>query len=216
MTLPAVVGITTNGWPRHLSRDCRRAASRNSYVTACTFSAVSQRCAFPLDSRRRSMATRGMTALPNKHARSSVSPQTSRRALARLRRVARGSSSELAGRLAGLSPRAARHLRVWHGDSLKESLMARKSRRPKKSDGTSSGINPVTGLPWRSRAPREMRVVSAITTPDARRVPQVRLSGTWLECLGFAPGTRFLVLVDMSNQILLAPINRVRRRAAVN
>jgi len=58
------------------SRDCRRAASRNRYVTACTFSAVSQRCAFPLDSRRRSMATRGMTALPNKHARSSVSPQT--------------------------------------------------------------------------------------------------------------------------------------------
>lgn len=82
--------------------------------------------------------------------------------------------------------------------------MARKLQKPKKSNGTSNLVNPATGLPRRFRAPREMRVVSMMTTSNGCRVPNIRLSGVWLERLGFKRGRRFLVLVDMSNQISLA------------
>ena len=81
--------------------------------------------------------------------------------------------------------------------------MARKMKARK------SDTNPATGLPWRFRAPREMRVVSSAKSRTAdrkskSRIPQIRLSGAWLERLGFARGTRFLVLADVRNQILLA------------
>jgi hypothetical protein len=73
-------------------------------------------------------------------------------------------------------------------------------------------INPATGLPWRFRAPHETRVVSSTPQrsisrskePKATRVPKICLSGAWLERIGFASGTRFIVLADVPNQILLA------------
>jgi hypothetical protein len=92
--------------------------------------------------------------------------------------------------------------------------MARNPRKPAKTSRKPNGINPATGLPWRFRAPREMRVVSALKVrskkrnesakrPKPRTVPQIRLSGAWLERVGFARGTRFLVLADVRDQILL-------------
>jgi hypothetical protein len=85
----------------------------------------------------------------------------------------------------------------------------------RKPTRTSNGINPATGLPWRFRAPREMRTVSTTAqrsrsqakASKPRRVPQIRLTGAWLQRIGFAPGTRFLVLADVPNQILLALAN---------
>lgn len=64
----------------------------------------------------------------------------------------------------------------------------------------------------RFRAPRETRVVSSTPSKSsvpsqrrtAKRIPQIRLSGAWLERIGFAPGVEYLVLADVPNQILLA------------
>lgn len=92
--------------------------------------------------------------------------------------------------------------------------MARNLRKMRKNVVKWKGVNSATGLPWRFRAPREMRIVSSITVGRNRannsrvgavreRVPQIRLSGTWLECVGFERGSRFLVLADVPNQILL-------------
>ena len=80
----------------------------------------------------------------------------------------------------------------------------------RKTPPASNGINPATGLPWRIRAPREMRVVSSSMQQSGQRVakrgvPQIRLRGAWLERIGFARGARFLVLVE-PGQILLALI----------
>lgn len=69
-------------------------------------------------------------------------------------------------------------------------------------------INPATGLPWRLRAPREMRVVSSSMQQSGegvakRSVAQIRLSGAWLERIGFVRGAQFLVLIDGPGQIVL-------------
>jgi len=80
-------------------------------------------------------------------------------------------------------------------------------RKPTKPSRTStrakrSSITP----PPRIRIPRQWRVVtaqlvhvrtpgkSARTTP--RYVPQIRLSGAWLERVGFPKGRRYLISVD--------------------
>jgi hypothetical protein len=93
--------------------------------------------------------------------------------------------------------------------------MSRKPRKP----GRESNVSklPPDIFPPRFRAPREMRVVSATTIapPDSCKskrterhvVPQIRLSGAWLERVGFKRGTRFLILADVPNQILLALID---------
>ena len=57
--------------------------------------------------------------------------------------------------------------------------------------------------PTRFRAPRELRSVSTMTAADKRRVPSIRLSGAWLERVGFRRGVDYLVLADVPNQILL-------------
>ena len=89
------------------------------------------------------------------------------------------------------------------GDLFEESPMARKK------SPASKRINPATGLPWRFRVPREMRVVSASRvatkshTARGKVVPQIRLRGAWLAQLGFRQGATFLVLADAPRQITL-------------
>jgi hypothetical protein len=93
--------------------------------------------------------------------------------------------------------------------------MARKPRKPSRKSNLSK--LPPDIFPPRFRAPREMRVVSTTTVREqdadkpnrakVRRVPQIRLSGAWLEHVGFTRGTRFLVLADVPNQILLALVD---------
>jgi hypothetical protein len=88
--------------------------------------------------------------------------------------------------------------------SIEESRMSRRNRTQK----STSSPSPST----RVRAPRETRIVSSTPVkPSAqsrrrsrKRVPQIRLSGAWLERAGFAPGVEYLVLADVPNQILLA------------
>jgi hypothetical protein len=86
------------------------------------------------------------------------------------------------------------------------------SRKPRPSHSKPRGtrdINPATGLPWRFRVPREMRVVSASRVRASARgtreqiVPQIRLRGAWLVQLGFTQGTTFLLLADTPKQIIL-------------
>lgn len=80
----------------------------------------------------------------------------------------------------------------------------------RKGSPASNGINPATGLPWRIRAPREMRVVSSSSQQvrgrraEKRMIPQIRLTGVWLEDIGFVRGANFIVLVEGRGQILLA------------
>ena len=74
---------------------------------------------------------------------------------------------------------------------------SRTSTRAKRSSNT---------FPPRIRVPRQWRVVTAQlvhvrspgkfarTTP--RYVPQIRLSGAWLERVGFPKGRRYLISVD--------------------
>jgi hypothetical protein len=93
--------------------------------------------------------------------------------------------------------------------------MSRKHRKPPRESNASK--LPPDIFPPRFRAPREMRVVSATTIAltdsskskrtERRVVPQIRLSGAWLERVGFKRGTRFLILADVPNQILLALID---------
>jgi hypothetical protein len=75
--------------------------------------------------------------------------------------------------------------------------MARKTRK-------STEINPATGLPPRLRAPREIRVVSA----SDGCIPSIRLSGSWLDRIGFSVGSKFLVLPDVSGVVVLAVLKR--------
>jgi hypothetical protein len=69
-----------------------------------------------------------------------------------------------------------------------------------------------TKLPCRVRAPREIRTVSSTrqfaTKSKNQRLPLIRLSGAWLERVGFKRGATFLVIPDPPNQILLASIDR--------
>jgi hypothetical protein len=92
------------------------------------------------------------------------------------------------------------------------------SRKPRKSPRESNvAKSACQEIPARFRAPREMRVVSAtvvtgreaskVLPPKRNVVPQIRLSGAWLERIGFTRGTRFLVLADVPNQILLALVD---------
>jgi hypothetical protein len=74
--------------------------------------------------------------------------------------------------------------------------MPRKTRK-------SNDINPATDLTARFHAPRELRAVSATSRLGKRRVPSIRLSGAWLERVGFRRGVEYLVLADVPNQILL-------------
>jgi len=80
-------------------------------------------------------------------------------------------------------------------------------RKPAKPARTSSRAkHPSNVPPQRVRVPRQWRVVtaqlvhvrtpgkSARTTP--RYVPQIRLSGAWLERIGFPKGRRYLISVD--------------------
>jgi hypothetical protein len=91
--------------------------------------------------------------------------------------------------------------------------VSHRERKSLKKPNRRDPINPATGLPWRYCAPCELRVVSATKQKTKarngqraaeRRVPQIRISGKWLEHLGFTEGTSFLVLADVPNQILLA------------
>lgn len=93
--------------------------------------------------------------------------------------------------------------------------MARKTR--KQTRGSASANLPTPIFPPRFRAPRELRTVSTTTAGDRnlgqprrrdqRLLPQIRLSGAWLERVGFARGRRFIVLADVPNQIVLALVD---------
>jgi len=94
--------------------------------------------------------------------------------------------------------------------------MTRKPRKPLRALGSSE--LPPRILQPRFRAPREVRVVSAARRRErdpatkskrtrGRLVPRITLSGAWLERIGFTRGTRFLVLADVHNQILLALVD---------
>lgn len=88
--------------------------------------------------------------------------------------------------------------------------MPRKSGPSRAKPRVRRGINPATGLPWRFRVPREMRVVTASRVGTKTQcageqvVPQIRLRGAWLARLGFRRGVRFIVLADSPRQIVLA------------
>jgi hypothetical protein len=75
--------------------------------------------------------------------------------------------------------------------------MARKTRK-------STDINPATDSLRRLRAPREERVVSSRNA----RIPSIRLSGSWLERIGFSVGSKFLVLPDATGVVVLAVLKR--------
>jgi hypothetical protein len=98
---------------------------------------------------------------------------------------------------------------------FKDHRMAHKPR--KRSREPTPTIHPKSIFPPRFRAPRELRAVSTITIRDRDRgqpsrkkrrlLPQIRLSGAWLEQIGFARGRRFIVLADVPNQIVLALVD---------
>jgi hypothetical protein len=91
--------------------------------------------------------------------------------------------------------------------------MRRKPRPSRSKPHEMRDIDPATGLPWRFRVPREMRVVSASRVRTSARgtrehiVPQIRLRGAWLAQLGFTQGACFLVLADTPKQIILTILN---------
>lgn len=49
---------------------------------------------------------------------------------------------------------------------------------------------------------KQLRTVSSLWTGDAR-VPAIRISGQWLESLGFATGTRFEVVAEQGRMVLV-------------
>jgi len=73
---------------------------------------------------------------------------------------------------------------------------------PRKTRRSSDAVRE-SDRPTRFHAPRELRTVSATRTADKRHVPSIRLSGEWLEGVGFLRGVEYLVLADVPNQILL-------------
>jgi hypothetical protein len=93
--------------------------------------------------------------------------------------------------------------------------MARKPRKPSRELAPANRPQPL--FPPRFRAPRELRVVSTQSvrtrvpgkSGQAKRqlVPQIRLSGMWLERVGFMRSKRFVVLADVPNQIVLALVD---------
>jgi hypothetical protein len=97
--------------------------------------------------------------------------------------------------------------------SKRSHVMPRKPRPSHSTSREKCDINPATGLPWRFRVPREMRIVSASRVRTSARgtceqiVPQIRLRGAWLAQLGFTQGAYFLVLADTPKQIILTILN---------
>lgn len=91
--------------------------------------------------------------------------------------------------------------------------MTRKSRSSSGADLRSkpSSTTPTPLFPPRFRAPRELRIVSSKTvrspTGQRERVPHISISGKWLEDRGFPAGTRFVLLADTPNQIVLALVD---------
>ena len=82
--------------------------------------------------------------------------------------------------------------------------MARKPvvrpRAPTRAKSPSIPFSPRLRLPrsWRAVTARKLR---ANDTEQQRRsprreVPEIRLSGAWLECIGFPKGRRYLISVD--------------------
>lgn len=80
-------------------------------------------------------------------------------------------------------------------------------RKPVKAARTSTRAKRPSNIPLpRIRVPRQWRVVTAqlvhVRTPGnsarttERHVPQIRLSGAWLERVGFPKGRRYLISVD--------------------
>jgi hypothetical protein len=58
-------------------------------------------------------------------------------------------------------------------------------------------------MKWKTCVVSTVRCKSAL---GQRELPQIRLSGAWLKRAGFTPGTRFLVIIDATQQILLAAL----------
>lgn len=89
--------------------------------------------------------------------------------------------------------------------------MARKPRKP--SRARSGAKRTSLAAPPRFRTPNAWRVVTARAIASAatgksgratlRYVPQIRLSGEWLERLGFTMGTRFLLSAEREFQTLI-------------
>lgn len=102
--------------------------------------------------------------------------------------------------------------------------MARKPR--KSSRGTSSNETPLSSdaPTTRHRFPSNWRTVTSRLLPESeaderagtprREVPEIRLSGLWLQRVGFPKGTRYLMSVDrsMATIYLQADIPKRARR----
>jgi hypothetical protein len=174
-----------------------------THAANCT---VSRRCKFHLDFSASLNGDTGNDSPAIRDRNVTVMPYAWRRASAHVcggpRRGAPRSSPVLWFRsvtLRGSSPSAF----PWV-TSIEDSRMSRRNRSRKTASSST-----------RFRAPRETRVVSSTPSKSSasprrrsrKRVPQIRLSGAWLERIGFAPGVEYLVLADVPNQILLALVD---------
>lgn len=100
--------------------------------------------------------------------------------------------------------------------------MARKPR--KSSRGTSSSTTPPSSEAptTRHRFPSNWRIVTARLLPESeadehagtprREVPEIRLSGLWLERVGFPKGTRYLMSADRSFATIYLQADMPKRR----
>jgi hypothetical protein len=101
--------------------------------------------------------------------------------------------------------------------------MARKPTSPIRAlaHTTRPSLAPATRVrlpnPWRTVTPRKLDATAADKqTHTARReVPEIRLSGAWLERIGFPKGRRYLISADREIETIYLqaePILRSRRR----
>ena len=85
--------------------------------------------------------------------------------------------------------------------------MARKPRKSSRGTSSSNKTPPSSESPTtRHRFPSNWRVVTARLLPESeaderagtprREVPEIRLSGLWLERVGFPKGRRYLISAD--------------------
>ena len=101
------------------------------------------------------------------------------------------------------------------------------ARKPSKPSRTSSRDHrpPTEETPPQLRLGQSSRIVTSRALPprqsdDAstrREVPEIRLSGVWLERVGFPKGTRYLISIDKAfREIILQAMDaapKIRRRA---
>ena len=106
--------------------------------------------------------------------------------------------------------------------------MARKTgsrtRASAHAERTPAKTRPQLHLPksWRTITARKLRNTSGDSEQRiTREVPEIRLSGAWLERIGFVKGRRYLISVDREIETIylsaevVEPARRGRRRGSV-